>query len=94
MGKLLKVALSLVPRTSSILKCHSIVSVDPCGPGSYITPIITPTIIEVIFISKNGKEIPKNHHFFSFFSFSEKRFIKLQKISTKEKPCLKYIYIY
>jgi hypothetical protein len=89
MGKLLEVALSLVPRTSSFLKCHSIVSVGPCGPGSYITPI-TPTLIQVIIISKNGKEIPKNHHF--FFSFFEKRFIKLQKNSTKEKPCLKYIY--
>jgi len=66
MGKLLEVALSLVPRTSSILKCHSIVFVGPCGPGSYITPI-TPTIIQIIFISKNGKEIPKNHHFFFHF---------------------------
>jgi hypothetical protein len=82
MGKLLKVALSLVPRTSSILKCHSIVSVGPCGPGSYITPI-TPTIIQVIFISKNGKEIPKNHQFFFFIFF---HFLKKDSLSCKILP--------
>jgi hypothetical protein len=83
MGKLLKVALSLVPRTSSILKCHSIVSVGPCGPGSYITPITPPTI-QVIFISKNGKEILKNHQFFSFFHFLKKNSSSCKKIPPKK----------
>jgi hypothetical protein len=38
---------------------------------------------------KSGKIII----FFFIFSFFEKQFIKLQNFATKEKPCLKYIYI-
>jgi hypothetical protein len=71
MGKLLEVALSLVPRTSSILKCHSIVSVGPCGPGSYITPI-TPLSFKLFLFQKMAKKSLKIIIFFSFFHFLKK----------------------